>query len=845
LPSEVAEYAQQAMIQAAQSQVLRHLSGQYSTTARFRYMPALALTVDATAFRGLQESALVVSVEPDRISTVSLFESAGVIGASTGWNMGYDGRGWTVAILDTGVQKTHPFLTGRVVSEACYANLGMTNTTSFCPGGGAASTEVGSGMNCPPTISGCDHGTHVAGIAAGKNGTTTVGLTTYSFSGVARNATIIAMQVFQGMPCSGNPSVTCIGAVTSSWLQGLERVYELRDTYHIAAVNLSLGSDLYATTCNDAAVQAAVNNLRSVGIATVVAAGNNSAKDQISFPACIPNVISVGSATKRDEVAADSNASSFMSLWAPGVSITSSVLDNFVPKSGTSMAAPQVAGMWAVLKQQTPSASVDDILSLINNTGLAVRDYRSGGTVTKQRGQLDNALHNLSGALTNDAKATPRVLPDTTWYSLAHTMKGSTTTGTDVKPTCNGAAAYNNTVWFTITPTVSGSLTLSTDHSNFDTVLSVYVGANEIACNNQFGGIDTSRVTFSATAGVTYAIMVANYGGALATNSNPFIKLTLWRNMRKPTLVAPTVVANALTPTYRWGHLPSAEAYQLLVIDLVTGTSAINNAYLSESLCAAQSCQITPTTTLVNNRGYAWYAAAYRADSGWGPYSDPQTFIASVPLASAPTQLAPEGVVTDTLTPTYSWTSVTGAVSYYVVIYDLDTLTLKHAFSVEATACSGGTCQTTPVGAAATLLNGGTYGWYVAALNYAGASPWSNGAAFIPFVRPAVPTTISPSGLIGISSPTYTWDKAQGATFYYLTTVNSSGMTVVGEWVAAAICGASTCSHTPSVTHTDGSYLWYVLAANPAGMSVYSTGRAFTVGSTAPNIAPPFAPSAY
>jgi subtilisin family serine protease len=100
--------------------------------------------------------------------------------------MGYSGAGRTVAILDTGVDKTHPFLSGKVVSEACYSTNSAT-TTSLCPGGVSQSTAAGSGVNCPTSIGGCNHGTHVAGIAAGKGAT---------FSGVAKDASIIAIKVF-------------------------------------------------------------------------------------------------------------------------------------------------------------------------------------------------------------------------------------------------------------------------------------------------------------------------------------------------------------------------------------------------------------------------------------------------------------------------------------------------------------------------------------------------------------------------------------------------------------------------------------------------------------------------
>ncbi len=109
-------------------------------------------------------------------------------------SLGYDGTGYTVAILDTGVDKDHYYLdNGKVVSEACYSTT-YSGYSSFniCPGG-SNSTGVNSaepyGGSCPAGE--CDHGTHVAGIAAGTH---------TDFSGVAPDADIIAIQVFSGFP---------------------------------------------------------------------------------------------------------------------------------------------------------------------------------------------------------------------------------------------------------------------------------------------------------------------------------------------------------------------------------------------------------------------------------------------------------------------------------------------------------------------------------------------------------------------------------------------------------------------------------------------------------------------
>src|SRR5258706_3888156 len=128
--------------------------------------------------------------------------------------MGYDGTGIMVAILDAGVDTTHPFLAGRVLEEACYSS-----GSSLCPNGQPQEIGPGAGVNCPLTVSGCFHGTLVAGIAAGNGAGAGV-----SFSGVARGAQIMAVRVFS--LTSGS-----VQALTSDIMAGLEGGFSARTNY--------------------------------------------------------------------------------------------------------------------------------------------------------------------------------------------------------------------------------------------------------------------------------------------------------------------------------------------------------------------------------------------------------------------------------------------------------------------------------------------------------------------------------------------------------------------------------------------------------------------------------------
>ncbi len=441
LLGSVALRAQESEIGRVQAVVLGRLAGlPVGNVKQYRTIPYLALQVESRGFELLGKLAEVATIREDRIRHISLAESVPLIGAPAAWAAGYRGAGQTIAILDTGVDKTHPFLAGKVVSEACYSTTG-SGYTSVCPGGVAQSTASGSGVNC--TVDGCEHGTHVAGIAAG---------TSASFSGVARDASLIAVQVFSRV---NNCTSDCTGAFDSDILLGLQRVYDLRTSHNIAAVNMSLGGGSSSTNCDadDPAMKAAVDTLRSVGIATVVAAGNEGTAGALSWPACISSTISVGSTgdgssgATANVVSGFSNSSSFLNLLAPGQWITSSVPGGtYSAFAGTSMAAPHVAGAWAVMKSKTPSATVSQVLQAFNSTGLGIVDMRNG--ITRPRIRVDQAV----GALATtgcDYALSPAAI------TLDRFGGGATITIT-AGAGCSWTAQSNNS-WITVTSGSSGS----------------------------------------------------------------------------------------------------------------------------------------------------------------------------------------------------------------------------------------------------------------------------------------------------------------------------------------------------------------------------------------------------
>jgi len=392
--SDIEKLRQREEIQSTQDDVLQKLTSFYvRSVKRFRFIPYFAAEVDVETLEALRKDPMVKSIEPDEIASPTLLESTQLVGSPQAWAAGYTGTNWAVAILDTGVEANHPFFGGRVVSEACYSTNATTtngNVTSFCPGGVPQSTDIGSAIDCPTNVSGCGHGTHVAGIAAGSG---------ESYSGVAKGAPIIAIQVFSRFDnttdCGG--TAPCARTYQSDYIRGLERVLALSATMNIASANMSLGGGQFLANCDveRQSIKLAVDNLRTANIATVIASGNNGYTAAMSAPGCISTAISVGSTSKTsNSISSFSNSANFLNLLAPGSSILASVTGGvYGTKSGTSMATPHVAGAWSVLKQHTPTATVDQILSAISATGFPLVDSRN--SIIKPRLQLNDALQGM------------------------------------------------------------------------------------------------------------------------------------------------------------------------------------------------------------------------------------------------------------------------------------------------------------------------------------------------------------------------------------------------------------------------------------------------------------------
>ena len=290
------------------------------------------------------------------------------------WDMGLDGSGITVAVVDSGISLDDDF--SEVAGES---------------GSGRVIMQLGFNSSAYSAQDVFGHGTHVAGIIGG-NGTKSDGF----YQGVAPGANLIGIKISDdyGM------------AYESDTVEALEWIFNNKDTYNIRVVNLSIQSTV-EQSYHDSALDAAVEILWFNGIVVVAATGNkgpdNGFNPVLAAPANDPFIITVGaSEEKGDADRSNDSIASFTAydetidfsvkpeIIAPGKDIVSVLSgsswwrnnypDRFVDGgyfriSGTSMATPMVAGAAALLLQAEPDLTPDQVkyrlLETAGNVGKA------------------------------------------------------------------------------------------------------------------------------------------------------------------------------------------------------------------------------------------------------------------------------------------------------------------------------------------------------------------------------------------------------------------------------------------------------------------------------------------
>ena len=344
----------------------------------------LLATVPASRLRELSNDPEVAYVSPDRPVTRQMNNAAVAVLANYAWNLGLDGTGVGVAVIDIGVYGADD------LKDAQGHNRILYNFDSL---GGGTDDQYG-------------HGTHVAGIIGGSGKNSICSNCDVTIRGIAPNVNIIN---FHALGQTGQ-------GTDSSVINAINKAISLKNQYNIRVMNLSLGRPVYESYALDPLCQA-VEAAWKAGIVVVVAAGNNGRTNysvyngygSITAPGNDPYVITVGAMnTKGTADRSDDVMTSYSSkgptaidhivkpdLVAPGNRVVSLQTGGYLQKnypgnrpavsyyqtgtstnasdkyfilSGTSMATGVVSGGAALLLQKNPALTPDQVKMLLMKT---------------------------------------------------------------------------------------------------------------------------------------------------------------------------------------------------------------------------------------------------------------------------------------------------------------------------------------------------------------------------------------------------------------------------------------------------------------------------------------------
>ncbi len=293
-----------------------------------------------TIMKSAQSGAAAKGQAPDDIADA-------LIGINEVWDMGYTGKGQTIAVIDSGIYP-HPDLEGKITGWVDMQEGTLKPTDTY------------------------GHGTHVAGIAAGS-GVKSAGV----HKGVAPDANVVGVRISN----------------VSEAIKGIQWVIENKDRLGIGVINMSLGDFAMRSYKDDPWAQAAEKAMEA-GLVVCVAAGNDGPSERnISTPGIHPDIITVGALDDNGTLdRSDDKIADFSSrgptnidginkpdLVAPGVNVYGPLApeagidddslphigQDYVAISGTSMATPMVAGVAACLKQANPNLTHKDVKEIL------------------------------------------------------------------------------------------------------------------------------------------------------------------------------------------------------------------------------------------------------------------------------------------------------------------------------------------------------------------------------------------------------------------------------------------------------------------------------------------------
>ncbi|MDO4919237.1 S8 family serine peptidase [Kocuria sp.] len=357
------------------------------------------------AVAAIEADPAVESAEPDQIVVNALAATPAKAPNDTNWNYQWGprnigvpsawsqatGQGIVIGIADTG-QTNHPDLNAKTVPGYDF----LSDTYHSRDGNGRDSNPQDQGDWSPGRPSWW-HGSHVAGIAAAQ---------TNNRAGIAGMAPDAKIQHARVLGADGRGYISDI-ADGVMWSAGISIPGVPVNKNPAKVVNLSEAWD--AGSC-PAVMQKAVDRMHAINVPLVVAAGNSAMSANLASPANCPGAIVVGATTSQNQLTGYTN-------WGPMVDVVAPGGDNSAPiwstvntgtysigrpsygdLSGTSMAAPHVAGTIALMKERNPDLGVEAIRTTLRSTGTALSGYRKVNAAAAARA-VPRAKPTVRGAI--------------------------------------------------------------------------------------------------------------------------------------------------------------------------------------------------------------------------------------------------------------------------------------------------------------------------------------------------------------------------------------------------------------------------------------------------------------
>lgn len=378
----------QDRIRARQDDALASVPvGSFELRRRYANLSGLAGWARPEAVAALEAHPQVERVSLDGRVGLAMTEGAALLGSDQIVDLGFTGQDVNIAVLDTGIDTDHIFLFDDLVAEQCFCDDDPAVGVGCCPAGG----ETQSGAGAAEDDEG--HGTGMAGVMTSSR---------LGREGIAPDSGIVAVRV---IGASGAGNFSDIDA-------GLDWVLTNHAALDIRVVNLSLSDqgeydDGGVMPCSGSLTQEAISGLVAAGVTVVAASGNSGYDGGVSFPACVPDAISVGGVYDdyistvtwpcldppscsqscsntpgvKNSFVCHTNDGSLLDVLAPNWKTRTLGLNNTnVNFGGTSVSSAYASAEAALLLSVAPSLTPAGIRSLLTSYGPLVTNPDNGSS---------------------------------------------------------------------------------------------------------------------------------------------------------------------------------------------------------------------------------------------------------------------------------------------------------------------------------------------------------------------------------------------------------------------------------------------------------------------------------